>query len=236
MKGILHGAMWILLVIVAGVVLLESISLLMLKRNVEGYKNYWLAQNQKPFKQDSITYIALGDSAAQGLGASRPDKGYVGLIAAQMAKTANEPIRVINLSESGAKIQDVTDKQLPQLEDIPTENTIITLEIGANEMRMFDEQSFRADMESLMSGLPAQTVVAEVPYFGGGRFRKYEPNVPIANGIIHELAARYGLRVAPLYQITKSRDNLLVNASDFFHPSDRGYRNWYEAFRQALGL
>ena len=178
----------------------------------------------------------MGDSAAQGLGASKPDKGYVGLIAARMAEISNEEIRVINLSVSGAKIQDVTSKQLPQLKEFPVENTLITLEIGANEMRAFDEQNFRADMDNLLSQMPKQTVVAEVPYFGGGRFRKYEPHVPVANAIIHELAAKYDFRVAPLYEVTKSRDNLLVYASDLFHPSNKGYRNWYEAFRQALSL
>lgn len=228
--------MWIVLIAIAVLVLWEAISLLMLKQNVESYKKYWTRQNQKTAKPNSITYIALGDSAAQGLGASKPEKGYVGLIAAQMAKISGESIRVINLSVSGAKIQDVIDAQLPQVKELSVANAVITLEIGANEMRAFDEQSFRAGMDSLMSGMPSQTIVAEVPYFGGGRFRKHEPNVPVANAIINELAGKYNLRVAPLYEITKSRDNLLIYASDLFHPSDRGYRNWYEAFRRAMSL
>ncbi len=236
MKGILRSGMWIVLTIIAALVLWEATSLLLLKQNVEGYKKYWLAQNKKAYKADSIKYVALGDSAAQGLGASQPQKSYVGLIAAQMAKISNEPTQVINLSVSGAKIQDVIDVQVPQLNQLSIQNTVVTLEIGANEMRAFDEQSFRAGMDALLSRLPPQTVVAEVPYFGGGRLRKHEPNVLVANVIIHELAEKYGLKVAPLYTITKSRDNLLVYAADLFHPSNRGYQNWYDAFAQALSL
>jgi lysophospholipase L1-like esterase len=90
-------------------------------------------------------------------------------------------------------------------------------------------------MDQIMRALPPQTVIADMPYFGGGRYRRFEPHTVAASAIIHELAATHGLRVAPLHEITEQRDNLLTMASDLFHPSNRGYHNWYDAFKRGLG-
>ncbi len=224
----------IILVVVGLLVLVEVLALVRLKMRVDSFTTYWKNQNQAA--QGDLLFVALGDSAAQGLGASEPEKGYVGLLAKALAKN-NASVKTVNLSVSGAKIADVTRVQIPQLNQLGVNaQTIITMDIGGNEMRAFNEESFRNDMDELMQQLPKQTIVAEVPYFGGGRYRKYEPNVPIANTIIHELASTYGFKTAPLYEITKSRDSLKTYAPDLFHPSNTGYKNWADAFKQALEL
>ncbi len=237
MKGILRVGMWALLTIIIIAILAELVLLLLLKQNVDNYKYYWISESQKPAPADSLLYVALGDSSAQGLGATRPEKGYVGLVAASLKEKTNKPVQIVNLSVTGARVQDVLETQLPQLDKLKINNkTVVTLAIGANDMSIFQSAAFESQMDELLERLPKQTVVADVAYFGGGRKRNLEKNALKANEIIAELTKKYNLKLAPLHGITQQRDSLWTMSADLLHPSNKGYRNWYEAFRQALDL
>lgn len=238
MKNILTTVTWTVLTGTALFVLWQGTRLmLLLLRDVEGYKKYWLTQAEKPGTSSDLIYIALGDSLAQGLGATQPQNGYVGLLASRLSTQTNTPVRVINLSVSGAKIQDVIHDQLPQLRELKVNTrSVVTLDIGANDLPEFDAERFRAQMDDLLKQLPPQTVVADLPYFGGGRARSREPDAKAGSAIIRDLAARYDLLVAPVHDLTMQHDSIWVYGADFFHPSNRGYRNWYEAFRQVMDL
>lgn len=217
------------------VVVLEALALLRLSLSVVSYKKYWDQQNNT--SQGEVLFVALGDSVAQGIGASQPQKSYVGLLAQAISKKQSKTVRTINLSVSGATVRDAIHSQLPKLQSFTSAaSTIITVGIGANNMRNFSSEQFKHDMNRLVRQLPKQAIIAEVPYFGGGRYRRLDKNVQIANGIIHEQAALYGLTVAPLYEVTKLRDSLLVYSADLFHPNDVGNKNWADAFKPALGL
>lgn len=223
------------LVVMAGLVLVGAMRLLMLKHDITAYKQYWDNQSRQSSNPDSVLYVALGDSAAQGIGASKPNKGYVGLLANQIAKSSGHSVHVVNLSVSGAKIHDVIATQVPQLlqMQLPA-GSIVTVDIGANDLTSFDPGTFSTQMEQLFAQLPAHTIVADMPYFGGGRARKLESNATRASAIIHNLADRYKLTIAPLHDVTINNDGFWVYGADFFHPSDRGYVNWYQAFWQTL--
>lgn len=237
MSAILHRSMWIIIIIIAGLLLVVSMRLLLIKRSVETYKAYWAARAEAPIPADSILYVALGDSAAQGIGASKPEKGYVGLIATKLAAQKGKPVHVVNISATGATAEDVIQYQLPVFRTLPVaSDTVVTLDVGANDTRNFRAAMFRQQIDEVLSQLPAQTVVADVPYFGGGRHNKRERAALEASAIIREVAQQYGISVAPLHDVTRQKDGLNTYAGDFFHPNDRGYRNWYEAFRQPLGL
>jgi len=224
-----------LAVVIGVLIAFELLALLWLATSVGSYKKYW--QQQNTTSDGELLYVALGDSTAQGIGASRARKSYVGLVADALARDSGASVKIINLSVSGAKVQDVTRDQLHQLQDLPLDDkTLITLAIGANDMRTFDEITFRKDTDELLSQLPPQTGVADVPYFGGGRFRRLESNVTKANTIIHQLVRKHDLRLVPLHEITKDRDSLLVYSADLFHPSNIGYKNWADAFVQALDI
>lgn len=238
MKGTLLGkTMRIMLLIVAGLLLFETMSLLVLKHNVDAYKKYWDKRTKQTAPAESLVYVALGDSAAQGIGASQAQKGYVGLVADGVAVKYNKKVHVINLSVSGAKVQDVVDKQIPAVQKLHLpSDAIVTIEIGGNDMSSWNEQAFLSSMDELMSKLPPQTVITDMPYFGGGRKRNLEQYVLVANEIITKLAEKHNLKVAPLHKVTKEHDSLLTVSADFLHPSNQGYRNWYEAFRQSMEL
>lgn len=224
-----------LLIAVGGLVLAEVIALFWLQGSIAGYKKFWLHHNLQVVSGQHVRYVALGDSTAQGIGATSPFRSYVGLTARALAQKYKQPVQTTNLSVSGARLQDLIDVQLPQLAKLKiNKQTVVTVGIGANDVGNFNEAKFSQQMDTLMLNLPPQTVISDVPYFGGGRRRSLEPNVIKANVIIHRLARKHNLRVAPLHQATKAHHGIFYSSADLFHPSNIGYQNWFKAYWQVL--
>ncbi len=213
------------LAIFAGIVILvEAVALLILYRNVARYHAYWPVRARQA---GELTYVALGDSAAQGLGASNPENGYVGLIAKKYAESTGKSVRVVNVSRSGAKINDVLRTQLSAIKDIKPD--LVTIEIGANDIATFTDKTFREEFTTLVGKLPKNTYVANMPYFGSRPSRR--PKAYEATKIINSIVpTRPDLQLVDLQTITKERDNILGYAADYFHPNNRSYKNWAEAF------
>jgi acyl-CoA thioesterase-1 len=179
-------------------------------------------------REGSLLYVAIGDSAALGIGASSPRAGYVGIVAEAIAARTGREVRVRNLSIDGATLDVVLREELPRLRAL--EPDVVTLGIGANDIWTFDPVRFRAEYERICAALPPQTVVAELPSFSvvpvAGRARA-------ANRIIHEVADAHGFWVAPLYPVTGVGgviDAVRGSAGDLFHPNDRGHARWADAF------
>jgi lysophospholipase L1-like esterase len=196
------------------------------------YQAYWNRQNEQPPIKNELVYVALGDSTAQGIGASKPQKGYVGLVAAELAKQSGRPVRTMNFSKSGAKLSDALERQVPLLQkcNIPSD-AIITIEIGANDMGNFNAAHFESQMDELMGKLPARTAISDIPYFGGSRNKKLEPNVADANVIMERLAKKHGFELVALHERMKNNSSLKTLALDGFHPSSYAYKsNWATAF------
>lgn len=200
------------------------------------YQRYWNTKNQAVAPDDAILYVALGDSAAQGIGATSPSKGYVGLIGDELAKRHNRPVKIVNLSKSGGKVRDVLDTQLPAMKQYGTDkDTRVTIEIGANDTINFDDQRFAKEVDELMAQLPKQTVISDIPYFGHSRYRGKQANVEKANKILYAIAKQHGFTLVPLHEQTKQNGKLSTFAADWFHPSNTGYReNWLPVFMESL--
>lgn len=200
------------------------------------YQRYWDRINSKPVGKDDLVYIAFGDSAAQGVGASSPQKGYVGRIADQLASEQGRTVHVINLSKSGAKIKDVLDTQLPKYERLHINNPkIFTIEIGANDILAFEPKRFSSEVDELMSKLPTGTIMSDIPSFKGSRLGKHNSTVVEANVIIHSLAKKHGLQIVDLYDQVAKNHGIRTFGGDFFHPSNYGYKtNWQAAFSGAV--
>lgn len=203
------------------------------------YQTYWNKNNQAVLADKSAykrKYFVLGDSAAQGIGATSPRKSYPALVAQEVEAKTGEKIGLINLSKSGALIRDAIDQQLPVLKSQKiTPQTIITVEIGANDILSFDKVKFEKDMDEFMAGLPKQTIVSDIPSFRGTRFGTREKNVLEANEIIVRLSDKHGLKRAQLYDKVAINTGLSTLAVDLFHPSNKGYRqNWAPAFLEQI--
>lgn len=200
------------------------------------YQRYWDENNKRQPVASEIVYVALGDSTAQAIGASKPSKGYVSLVAAEINKKYGKPVRTVNLSRSGARIADALNQQLPAYEKLGLKSEpIITIEIGANDMINFDAQKFQSETDMLMSKLPSQTIMSDIPSFRGSRFASREPNIIQANQIMYKLAEKHGLKLAGLHERVERNHGLRTFARDIFHPSDYGYKtNWAPAFTEKL--
>ncbi|MGU3411296.1 SGNH/GDSL hydrolase family protein [Microbacterium sp. M1A1_1b] len=182
--------------------------------------------------EGQLTYLAIGDSAAQGVGASVPSRGYVGLLARRIRHRSRMTLRVVNLSVSGATTWGAKEDQLPKLQGFTPD--ICTVSIGANDIADFHPDKFERNLRAIYGAVPSHAVVAELPcMFAPDRERK----VAVANEIVHRVADELGLTVAPLHAITKRvgiRRTFFNSYGDLFHPNDRGYEVWASAFEPAI--
>lgn len=232
------AAMIIKIVIMGLVIIVLAIilSLLEIYTQLSRYKNYWDKNNLQTAQSGEIVYVAFGDSAAQGVGATKPQNGYVGLIAKDLEAKKDKPVRIINLSKSGAKVKDAIDTQLPAYKKLNLKSKpIITIEIGANDMIDFDEKRFESEMHRLLKDLPEGTIISDIPSFQGGRLSRLEPNVLKANEIIREHAGHHKHQLAELHKRVEANHSLKTVAADWFHPSSYAYReNWAPAFLEQI--
>jgi lysophospholipase L1-like esterase len=87
------------------------------------------------------------------------------------------------------------------------------------------------EMDSLMSQLPAETIISDIPSFEGSRYSRLEKNVVTANGIMYRLAEKHGFSLVPLHDQIQNNNGILTFGADLFHPSNKGYReNWAPVF------
>lgn len=179
----------------------------------------------------TLTYLALGDSAGVGVGVDDPRHGYVGAIASRLAQTTGETIRVVNLSVSGAKAQDVLTRQIPKLAQLATPD-FTTCVIGGNDVawsRSFNVTDFARDISLISQQLPAGTVMGLVPHF---IHWPYEGRAQRANQAIRQAAGLTGHSVADIHSATKALSlpgYLATFSRDYFHPNERGHEIWADA-------
>lgn len=203
--------------------------LIRLGHSVVTYGRYWSGAQGVP---GGLTYVALGDSAAQGIGASSPDRGYVGLLARRMRAVSGREVLIINLSASGATVRDVVDNQLPKLAGLKSD--VVTVAVGGNDMGWYRADRFAQAAGELVNALPAGTVVADVPYFMHGRWERHAQQ---AGAALTTAARARGLELARLHDAERARGSramLTDFAADWFHPNDRGHRVWADAFWEVL--
>lgn len=196
---------------------------------LEARRAAWRRRAQQP---GELLYVALGDSAAQGVGTSDLDASYVGLLAARLQRNTGRSVRIVNLSRYGARVRNVIAEQLPLLADLRPD--LLTLGVGANDMRRFDRDEFGAAFEALLGALPSHAIVSDIPcFYSGAR----ELDAVIASRLIANLVRAHGQALAPLHRVTEVRrgwGSVPDFSWDQFHPSARGYRVWESAFAGAV--
>jgi lysophospholipase L1-like esterase len=190
---------------------------------------WWREQRAEAGK---LLYVAIGDSAAQGIGASQPSHSYVGQLARRLQDHTGATVSIVNLAVSGATVELALRDQVPPLRKLAPD--ILTVAIGANDVIGWDAERFERHYRALLEHLPEHAILADVPsfYILPGRRAVAE-----ANPIIRRLAAERGLRVVDLYRRTARQSVWGMTrqfAGDLFHPNDRGYRVWADAFWPAV--
>ena len=202
------------------------------------FAEHWRLHNERILaatggRDDGPLWVVLGDSTAQGLGAPRPDGGYVGQALRALEERTGQRWRVLNLSVSGALIRDVLASQVLA---VPQGADLVTCGIGANDILYSAPSKLFGDLRSLLATIPDNTVVLDLPVpqgVWGIIGRASVPYVHRINRVIHEVAAERGLPVAEVSaHFTPPWKGKF--AVDSFHPSVDGYRDWARALLAAI--
>lgn len=192
--------------------------------HVEDYAAAWSADNAVALAGDGPLWVVLGDSAAQGVGASSHLAGYVGVVRDRLQARDGRPWRVLNLSRSGARTREVLDVQWPAAQGV--QGDLLTALVGGNDALRTKEEVWRRDVQDLCAALPPGAVVSTVAR--GVRERRTRR----VNEVIRACAAERGLLVADLWAHTGAPYKGLY--FDGFHPNDRGYLQWADALWEAI--
>lgn len=219
-----------LLIIIGIVVVIEIVALLWLLNSVSTFNSFW---TDKANESGGITYLALGDSAAQGIGATSPMKGYVGLIAHDIESKTDKTVQVVNVSKTGAKMDDYLKDQAPVIETVKPD--IITIEIGANDIANYDATQFRAKFKKVLETLPASSYVSNMPLFNS-RPGSTENAKQASKIIEQELRGYPKLIFVDLQTETQQNQSIFGFAPDLFHPNDLSYKNWANAFLKKIEI
>ncbi|WP_139982623.1 SGNH/GDSL hydrolase family protein [Nocardioides litoris] len=197
----------------------------------EPYADAWRAHNRevlaRPGGSGRRRWVVLGDSMSQGVGATAPDRGWVGQLADRLAATGDR-LEVLNLSATGARTDDVLDQQLPALAAVGRRpDDVVTVMVGSNDL--FGGRAVRARLERswarLVEEVPAGTVVMTLP----------QPTraADLANAHVERAAATGRIVMLDLRETgpTSWRGRL---AADHFHPNDAGYAAIADAVEPGL--
>ena len=145
-------------------------------------------------EKGDLLYVAIGDSAAQGIGASSPSRSYVGVLADEIRVVTGRTLRVVNLSVSGATVELAVRDQLPRF--VKLRPDIVTVAIGANDIALWDPAAFERGIREIFAALPVTRarrrpavllLPAERAQGRGGQ------------RIVRRVAAEHGLTVVPLH-------------------------------------
>ena len=85
------------------------------QEQVQPYAAWWESHNRVAASGRQPLWVALGDSMTQGIGASAPDRGWVGQLSGRLVSRGWDH-RLVNLGVNGARVEDLLDRQLPVLE------------------------------------------------------------------------------------------------------------------------
>ncbi len=218
----------VILIIIATLIVLEASALVWLATSVGRYEKFW--QN-KATQSGEITYLALGDSAAQGIGATSPMRGYVGLIAKRLESQTGKSVRVVNLSVTGAKLSDYLKDQAPQIKNYQPD--FVTIEIGANDVVKYNEPEFRQNFKQVLETLPEGTHVSNMPLFNS-RPGSSGPAKKASRVIEEELKVNGRMKFVDLQKQTTENQTIFGFAPDLFHPNNISYKHWADAFWQQI--
>jgi lysophospholipase L1-like esterase len=194
------------------------------QRQVEPYAAAWRQANLTALAGTHPRWVALGDSMTQGIGASDPTQGWVN----QLTRRLPEPVDVINLSQSGGRVEDLIELQLPAWRALPPapQGEILTVLIGSNDVMSPRHRSLLPEaFTELLELLPAGTILCAIP----------SPALAAkqANEIVRAADAAGQIRgVYPAgFDPGAWRGRL---AADRFHPNDAGYTIIADLFADAV--
>lgn len=204
-----------------------------------------LARASEPFAvqppDPARRLLVVGDSTAVGTGASSPALSVAGRIAG-----AHPDWAVTNLADDGARIADV----LTQLRAAPGGQDVVLIMAGGNDViRLTSFADWRRELTTALrlAQEHGQEVivmpcgnVGHAPFFLPPLSWYMSARSQRLHEITAEVAASEGARYVKLL-LPKDQDPFAqapsrMHAADGLHPSDEGYRAWYEMLQAQAPL
>ena len=194
----------------------------------EPYAAAWARANRAALAATGPLWVALGDSMTQGIGASAFDRGWVGQLSARLLDAGWEH-RVVNLSVTGARVDDVLANQLPALEAVVGSSgsaALVTVVIGSNDVVSPVHRRRLVDrFATLVDRLPDDAVVMNLP--------NPHREARRVDALLRQRAAAGRIVLADMRtEGPRSWRGLL--APDSFHLNDRGYAVMADVVERAL--
>jgi len=184
-----------------------------------------------------VTYVALGDSTVEGIGASSPEHTYVSRVHARLRSVYPEA-RLANLGVSGATSAHVLLRQLDRAIELGPD--LVTLSIGPNDITgRVSVETYDKNLETILGRLTDETTavvvanlipdLAVTPRFKGSPEQDAVAARTVRfNEALARRARARGVQLVDLYTASQrevSRRPELVGP-DGYHPSDAGYARW----------
>jgi lysophospholipase L1-like esterase len=200
-----------------------------------------LARASQPFEHSPASptqrLLIAGDSTAVGTGASSPEHSLAGLIA-----RGHPTLQITNHARDGAMFADVA----AQLAAAPRHD-IVLIQAGGNDViRLRNTSELRADVQRALDAareradvvivMPAGNV-GNAPFFFAPLSWWMTARSRAMHRIVEEEAERRGALYVSLFQ-ERADDPFAqrpeLNAADGLHPSDAGYRVWWQVLQPVL--
>ncbi|HYO60909.1 MAG TPA: SGNH/GDSL hydrolase family protein [Actinomycetota bacterium] len=193
---------------------------------------------------DRLNFVVLGDSTSAGVGVDDPADAYPTLLAERLADETGRSIRLSVLGESGARVRDVLDEQVPAALELDPD--VIFVGIGANDVtHLTSLGEVRELMRAILGRLDdtgAAIVVAGAPDMRALAWAEPLRSLAYLRGkqvatAIEEEARGAGAGVVELAEETGpffAEDPGGHFSEDQFHPSALGYRRWADAIFPVL--
>ena len=199
----------------------------------------WERARMLPSEREAeLSYVALGDSTVAGVGASSPERNYVGRLHARL-RSVYPRARLANLGVGGATAADVVREQLPRAMALGPR--LVTLSVGPNDITQGRdvgqyEQDIATIFETLARETPAVVVVNLLPDLAVAPRFSPEEKAAVGrltaefNDVLRRQARQHGAEIVDLYAPSQEEvpDRPSLVSSDEYHPSDEGYARWAE--------
>jgi len=196
----------------------------------------------------ALVYVVLGDSTAAGQGADY-EKGIAVSTAEKLAE--NHRVMMTNFGISGARADDVVQKELPSAEKLKP--NVVLISVSANDVvHLTSIDAVRDSLEIIIERLRVANPEVAIVVTGAPEMSA-PPRIPwllrpVAgwrtaqmNKMFRALTANQHITFAHIADETGAlfrTDNSLF-ATDGFHPNERGYATWVAVLNfslaQALG-
>lgn len=206
----------------SALILYIGINVLLAARNAATYPKYWKDKAAQPVAANAIRLVALGDSIMQAIGAAHSEDGIAGRIASYLSTKTGRSVHVTNVSVGGATIQDIIERQLPQV-DLKRADLIIVATATDLERRV-PLDTYDANLRTLLWALPPdKTIFSDLPL---------EPGREAYQAVFQRLANERGIQRADFAKVFRGAGRRLDIFSWLFpHLNSKGYYYWFTAFQ-----